>query len=231
MPLKIHCFQQAPFEDLGYIKNWIEAKGHTLTYTRFFENHQVPSISEYDGLIILGGPMGVNDEDQYPWLTQEKKAIKEAIQNHKRVLGVCLGSQLIASVLGSRVYKNPEPEIGWFDVTLTSEGEKEPLLQNFPTTFKVFQWHGDTFDLPAGARHLAFSEVCQHQAFLYGRNVAGLQFHFEVTNDSLAQMLEGAEVELTKAPFIQSKDDILKNSHYIQSTNEKIAMILDRFMA
>ncbi|PWD98145.1 type 1 glutamine amidotransferase [Marinilabilia rubra] len=230
MPLKIHCFQQAPFEDPGYIKDWIDKKGHSLSYTRFYKDFELPSIYDYDCLVIMGGPMGVSDEDKYPWLADEKKAIKEAIENNKKVLGICLGSQLIASVLGARVYKNPETEIGWFDVSLTEEGHKEDLLDSFPSTFKVFQWHGDTFELPEGARHLASSEVCKNQAFIYKENVVGLQFHFEVTHDSLEQMLDGADDELRDAPFIQSKDDIQKNSHYINETNQKMHLILDRII-
>jgi len=230
MPFKIHCFQQAPFEGLGYIKDWIDKKGHSLEYTRFYRDYELPSIDDYDCLVIMGGPMGVNDEDKHPWLADEKKAIKEAIENNKKVLGICLGSQLIASVLDGRVYKNPETEIGWFDVTLTPKGQKEPLLDSFPSTFKVFQWHGDTFELPEGTRHLAESEVCQNQAFIYGENVVGLQFHFEVTHDSLDQMLDGADDELIDAPFIQSKDDIQKNSHYINETNQKMHLILDRLI-
>ncbi|WP_462318300.1 type 1 glutamine amidotransferase [Marinilabilia sp.] len=230
MSVKIQCFQQAPFEDLGYIKEWIDKKGHSLAYTKFYEDYQLPSTDDYDCLVIMGGPMGVNDEDKHPWLADEKKAIKEAIENNKKVLGVCLGAQLIASVLGASVYKNPETEIGWFDVNITEKGQKEPILDSFPTKFKVFQWHGDTFELLEGARHLAESGVCKNQAFIYRANVVGLQFHFEVTHESLDQMLDEAEAELLEAPFIQSKDDIQRNSHYINETNQKMHLILDRLI-
>jgi GMP synthase-like glutamine amidotransferase len=228
MSLKIHCFQQAPFEGMGCIKEWCEKNGHTISYTRFYDTPEIPSINDYDWLIVMGGPMGVNDEDKLPWLTGEKNAIREAISQNKTVVGICLGSQLIASALGADVRNNHETEIGWFDVTLTETGKAEPLMDDFPHTFKVFQWHGDTFDIPEGAKHLASSGVCKNQAFLYKNNVLGLQFHFEVTNDSLAQMLDGADDELTDAPFIQSKDDIQKNAFYIGSTNEKMFLILDR---
>lgn len=228
MNIKIHCFQHAPFEDMGCIKDWIKKEGFQLSYTRFYEKWEIPSVDTYDWLIIMGGPMNVDEETKYPWLKEEKKAIKEAIESGKTVLGICLGSQLIATALGAKVRKNHEPEIGWFDITLTEEGEKHPLFKDMGQTFKIFQWHGDTFDIPQGARHLATSSVCQNQAFVYGDRVLGLQFHLEVTAESLNLMLEDADDELIDAPFIQTKEEMLKNTHYIKSTNQLMYKILDR---
>ncbi|SFD86083.1 type 1 glutamine amidotransferase [Thermophagus xiamenensis] len=228
MNIRIHCFQHAPFEDMGCIKDWIKKEGFPLNYTRFYEDWKIPSIDSYDWLIIMGGPMSVNDETHYPWLAEEKKAIKEAIDRGKTVLGICLGSQLIAATLGAKVTKNPEPEIGWFDVTLTDQGKQNPLFKNIENTFKIFQWHGDTFEIPAGALHLATSPVCKNQAFVFGDRVLGLQFHLEVTNESLNLMLRDADDELIDAPFIQKKEEMLKNAHYIESTNQLMYKILDR---
>jgi GMP synthase-like glutamine amidotransferase len=176
----------------------------------------------------MGGPMGANDEDKYPWLEEEKLAIRQAIEKQKTVLGICLGSQLIAAALGAKVFKNKEPEIGWFNVNLTNEGANNYLFKDFGKTFKVFQWHGDTFDLPKGAKQIASSDACLNQGFVIDNKVVGLQFHLEITVEGLEQMLEGAEDELIDAPFIQKKDDILKNSHYIISTNNKMIKILNR---
>jgi len=228
MPLKIHCFQHVPFEDLGHIKTWINKEGHQLHYTRFFEKYTIPEPGDYDWLIVMGGPMGANDEDKYPWLEEEKLAIRQAIKKQKTVLGICLGSQLIAAALGAKVFKNKEPEIGWFNVNLTNEGANNYLFKDFGKTFKVFQWHGDTFDLPKGAKQIASSDACLNQGFVIDNKVVGLQFHLEITIEGLEQMLEGAEDELIDAPFIQKKDDILKNSHYIISTNNKMIKILNR---
>jgi GMP synthase-like glutamine amidotransferase len=228
MPLKIHCFQHVPFEDLGHIKTWINKEGHQLHYTRFFEKYTIPKPGDYDWLIVMGGPMGANDEDKYPWLEEEKLAIRQAIEKQKTVLGICLGSQLIAAALGAKVFKNKEPEIGWFNVNLTNEGANNYLFKDFGKTFKVFQWHGDTFDLPKGAKQIASSDACLNQGFVIDNKVVGLQFHLEITVEGLEQMLEGAEDELIDAPFIQKKDDILKNSHYIISTNNKMIKILNR---
>lgn len=228
MTIKIHCFQHVPFEDLGHIKTWIQNEGHQLHYTRFFEKYTIPEPEDYDWLIVMGGPMSANEEDKYPWLKEEKRAIRRAIEKQKTVLGICLGSQLIASALGAKVFKNKEPEIGWFDVHLTNEGEQHDLFKDFGKTFKVFQWHGDTFDLPQGAKQIASSDACQNQAFIFDNKVVGLQFHLEITSEGLEQMLEGAEDELIEAPFIQKKDDILKYAHYVHSTNEKMIKILNR---
>ncbi|MGQ1891445.1 type 1 glutamine amidotransferase [Thermophagus sp. OGC60D27] len=228
MNIKIHCFQHAPFEDMGCIKDWIKKEGFQLSYTRFYEKWEIPSVDTYDWLIIMGGPMNVDEETQYPWLKEEKKAIKKAINSGKTVLGICLGSQLIATALGAKVRKNHEPEIGWFDVSLTDEGQRSRLFKGFDNTFKIFQWHGDTFEIPKGAYHLASSPVCRNQAFALGNKVLGLQFHLEVTAESLDLMLQDSADDLIEAPFVRKKEEILENSHYISSTNRLMYQLLDR---
>ncbi len=228
MSLKIHYFQHVPFEELGCIEDWAKNKNHQLSCTRFFEDYSIPHPDDYDWLIVMGGPMGVNDEAEYSWLKEEKEAIQAAIERNKTITGICLGSQLIASALGANVYKNPETEIGWFQVELTEAGQKTNLFKNWENPSYVFQWHGDTFEIPEGATCMATSKVCTNQAFIYNQKVLGLQFHLEVTRDSLAKMLEDADDELIDAPFIQKKDDILMNSHYIEGTNAKMFQILDK---
>ncbi|MDT0690980.1 type 1 glutamine amidotransferase [Salegentibacter sp. F188] len=225
--LKIHCFQHADFEDLGCIKDWCIQNGHRINYTRFFEDENLPAPEDYDWLIIMGGPMSIFDDENYSWLKAEKAAIKEAIRQNKTVLGICLGSQLIADVLGARVYKNPEKEIGWFNISLTEEGKKEPVFSGMNEKMKVFHWHGDTFELPEGAKNLAFSEACNNQAFLYNRNVLGLQFHFEVTEESLREMLRNGKEELTAGKFIQSESEILTQKESIKSNNTMMFHILN----
>jgi len=228
-PLRIHCFQHVEYENLGCIYNWIIKNKHNITYTRFFENYTIPKPDDYDWLIVMGGPMGVYDTDKFSWLAEEKNAIKQAIANDKTVIGICLGSQLIADALGAEVYKNPEKEIGWFDITLKDLAKNNNLFNSEQDTFKVFHWHGDTFNLPVGAKHLAFSNVCTNQAFLYKNNILGLQFHLEVTELSIKAMLENGISELTGGGSIQSGSQIIKQQNHIQYNNALMFSILDKF--
>ncbi|MFW6203188.1 MAG: type 1 glutamine amidotransferase [Marinilabilia sp.] len=239
MKLRIHYFQHESFEGPGCIREWCLHRGHSLTATFFFENVSVPSVDEYDWLVVMGGHMGVHDEDQYPWLVEEKKAIREAIDHGKTVLGICLGAQLVASVLGAAVGPASRKEIGWFNINLTREGQKHPLLEGFPGSFDVFQWHGDAFDIPEGAVRLASSEACSNPAFRWGRRVLGLQFHFEVTHEDLDKMLEDVNGELNQPDLeadgsppspggVQSKARILAASGLVDETNTKMFQLLDR---
>lgn len=227
--IKIHCFQHVHFEDLGCIANWIEENGHAVEYTRFYENPSIPGVDEYDWLVVMGGPMSVNDEGEFPWLVGEKKAIKEAIANGKTVIGICLGSQLIAHVLGENVCKNREREIGWFDISLTGTKDSENLLNTgFANPVKVFHWHGETYEIPANSIHLAYSAACGNQAFLYNEKVLGLQFHLEVTEQSIGAMIENGRNELVKGTFVQSESEILSQMAGIGSNNRIMFQILDK---
>jgi GMP synthase-like glutamine amidotransferase len=228
--LRIHCFQHVPFEGLGCIADWIKEKEHTISFTKFYENDSLPSINDIDWLIIMGGPMGVYDNNIFSWLPKEKEFIRQTINASKTVIGICLGSQLIAEVLGAKVYKNIEKEIGWFDIELTSEGKNNSLLRDFENSFKVFHWHGDTFDLPENAIHLIQTTACKNQAFLYKEKVLGLQFHFEVTEETLIQMIEHGREELIEANYVQSEREILADSSYIKSNNSKLFDILNHLV-
>src|ERR1051325_8038062 len=160
--MRLHYFQHVAFEDLAEIEVWARQNHHTVTATRLYRNEPLPGLGDLDALVVLGGPMNIYEEEEYPWLVEEKRLIGDAIAAGKRVLGICLGSQLIADVLGARVVRNPEKEIGWFPITLTDAAFNLPLLAGLPRTFPVFSWHGDTFPLPHNATHLAASEPCTH---------------------------------------------------------------------
>jgi GMP synthase (glutamine-hydrolysing) len=156
----------------------------------------IPPLENFDTIVVLGGPMGIYDMDKYPQLMIQSRIIREAINRDMKVIGICLGSQMIAHCLGSEVYPGPEKEIGWHHVELTGEGLKDPLMRklaihprigDFWRRFKVFQWHGDTFDLPPNALLLASSNLYKNQAFRYGDKVYGFQFHIEVTTDMLLE--------------------------------------------
>ncbi|MCH7226610.1 type 1 glutamine amidotransferase [Haloferula sp. A504] len=200
-----HYFQHVPFEGLGAIEPWLREHGFGITRTAFFEGESPPAPEGIDFLIIMGGPMSVNDEATHPWLVGEKAFIRTFLDTGKPVLGICLGAQLIASALGARVYPNSEPEIGWFPL----EGVSSTDGFHFPTSFTAFHWHGETFDLPKGAIPLARTEACENQAFRLGDRVIGLQFHLETTPESAAALVANCADELVDAPRVQTADEIL----------------------
>ncbi|MDO8724528.1 MAG: type 1 glutamine amidotransferase, partial [Candidatus Methanoperedens sp.] len=163
--MRIHSLEHEPFEGLANIETWAKKKGHSITRTLLFNNEELPEISDFDWLFIMGGSMNIYEEDKYPWLKNEKSFIAQAIASKKIVLGVCLGSQLIADVLGGRVSRNKNKEIGWFPVQLTEESKDSSIFNAFPEKFIAFHWHGDTFKIPRGARRIAQSVGCLNQAF------------------------------------------------------------------
>lgn len=201
--MRVHVLQHVLFEGLGSIEAWCARRGANVTYTRFFESAELPALADLDFIIAMGGPMSVNDEAQLPWLREEKHFIAAAIAGKKAVLGICLGAQLIASALGSRVYPGREQEIGWFPIFA------EPTTSNtfaFPASAEVFHWHGETFDLPPGAVLLASSAACQNQAFQLGERVIGLQCHLETTPASAAELLDHCAGELQPSlRYVQSE--------------------------
>jgi GMP synthase-like glutamine amidotransferase len=205
--MNAHYFQHVSFEGLGSIEHWLETVGYKTTRTQFFNSANLPKSEEIDFLIVMGGPMSVNDEDEFPWLVQEKKFIHAFIKSGKPVLGVCLGAQLIACALGARVYKNPVKEIGWFPIKGTPSTERTSFT--FPSSAEVFHWHGETFDLPSGAIRLARSEGCENQAFQFGASVIGLQFHLETTPESAQEIVGHCRNELSPSAYVQTESEIL----------------------
>jgi GMP synthase-like glutamine amidotransferase len=207
--MRIHYLQHEPFEDPGSILEWAAEHGHTVTSTMVFENQPLPPVDSFDMLVIMGGGMRVYEEDRFPWLAAEKRLIEQAIRSDKAVLGICLGAQLIASALGAAVYKNTQKEIGWFPVTLTREGASSRFCRTWPRTLQAFHWHGDTFDIPKGARCTAFSKATKNQAFEYGAKTVALQYHIEATPESVARFAEECAKEIVSGcPFVQSPEEM-----------------------
>jgi GMP synthase-like glutamine amidotransferase len=231
--LRIRVFQHVPFEDIGSMEGWARKRGHAVEYTRLHAGDPLPEPSAYDFLIVMGGPMGVHDEARLPWLREEKRALRSALDSGRSVLGVCLGAQLIADVLGAPVTRNREPEIGWFPVDLAPAARETWLSHAFPASFPAFHWHGDTFALPPGHTPLGASPACATQGFLGGRhaNVLGLQFHPEVTAESAASLIESCGDELRPAPFIQDAAALRAGLRHAPALNAMIAAACDRLAA
>lgn len=225
--MRIHILQHESFESPGIILDWIKEKKFDFSYTKFYENNGLPAISEFDWLIIMGGPMGVYEVEKFPWLKEEKDFIRKSIDSGKIVLGICLGAQLIASSLGAKVYPNKFKEIGWFNVNIFNNPNNKFFTSPLTGSKKVFQWHGDTFDLPAGAIHIAESEACKHQAFIYKGKVLALQFHCEITYDSLKVMIKEGVNELKMGKYIQSADEILSRKDLISDNNSLMRLVLN----
>jgi len=223
--MRTHYLQHATFEGLGSIEPWLKAARHEITNTKFFESAELPDLKKIDLLVVVGGPMSVNDEADYPWLIDEKKWIQQAIDAGKATLGICLGAQLIADVLGAKVYCHSRKEIGWFPVTAI-EHQSRQIFQ-FSDNFKAFHWHGETFDLPEGAIQLASSQACKHQAFQWGRSVLALQFHLEMTVEAVKTIVEHCRSELIADDFVQEEAQILSASRAdYQALNQQMDKLL-----
>ena len=221
--------QHVPFEGLGSIETWLQSMRADVTVTKFFENPALPDVDDLDLLVIMGGPMSVNDETDYPWLVAEKEFIREAIERDKAVIGICLGAQLIARAIGAAVRPNGTKEIGWFPITAEPASYTEDIFP-FPQELLVFHWHGETFDLPDGAMRLARSAACENQAFQLGGRVIGLQFHLETTLEAARDIVHHCRDELQPSHYVQSAAEILgvEDSNYtaINTWMDKILQYL-----
>jgi len=176
---KIYIFQHVAHESAGLILNYLDKTGRPYETVRLYEQN-LPRPERVGGLIVMGGPMNVYEEDRYPFLAAETQFIRGVVDRGLPCLGICLGAQLIAKALGARVYKARKPEMGWGDVQLTDLGRKDPLFKGLEPVQRVLQWHEDTFDVPSGGVLMAQNEIA-HQAYKVGARVYGFQYHFELT--------------------------------------------------
>jgi GMP synthase (glutamine-hydrolysing) len=188
---RLLVFQHVPHEILGTLDPLLRDHGFRIRYVNFGRHPDaVPDLDRYFGLIVLGGPMNCDEVTRHRHLATEVAAIQTAVRDGKPVLGICLGSQLLARALGAPVRPHHTKEIGWYDVKPTDEGRRDPLFRHFGEAERIFQWHGDTFDIPHGAVHLATSSACAHQAFRFGHSAYGLQFHLEVDKPMIHRWLQ-----------------------------------------
>ena len=215
---------------MANIEVWASEKGYPVRKTLLYESEELPLLSSFDWLVVMGGPMGANDEKQYPWLAQEKKFIRQSIATGKIVLGICLGAQLIASAMGGKVTKNPHKEIGWHKVIMADEARASPIFKDLPREFTAFQWHGDTFTVPPGARKLAYSEACNDQAFEIGRAM-GLQFHLESSKESIELLIENCGEDLADGKYVQNAGAIRSGMGNLPEIKSLLTLVLDQIVA
>jgi GMP synthase (glutamine-hydrolysing) len=228
--MKLNAILHVPFETVGSIEEWAATNGHALSFTRMYHDEPLPALDSFDGIIVMGGPMGAYDDHLFSWLSREKMYLQSAIREKKKILGICLGAQLVAAVLGSVVHKNPYKEIGWFPIRKMFDAHKLfPAFASSPVQ-TVFHWHGDTFEIPHGSQRLFESDGCKNQAFLYNDHVLGLQFHLELTASSLGGLIQNCQNELISERYIQWEDQI-KNLHatYFPENKRILFSLLDSF--
>lgn len=227
--MRIHWLQHAEHEDLGCIAPWLAARGHGATVTRLQRGETPPAPAAYDWLIVMGGPMNIYEHAAYPWLVAEKQAIRAALKAEKRVLGICLGAQLIADQLGGPVVRNAEPEVGWHSVNTSAAGRTVAPFKGFPASFTAFHWHGDSFVMPPETQALMASEACTNQAFAQGSRVAGIQFHLEVTAANARDWF------LTERPrparYVQAPEAILAELPHFAGNNRLMLKLLENLEA
>lgn len=228
--MRIHYFQHVSFEGLGKIKPLLERRDCQISGTHWYAGDAAPDSDQYDLLIVMGGPMGVYDYSQYPWLELEKKAIKSAIAAGKRVLGVCLGAQLIASTLGSQVSKNPQREIGWFDVQSNPQLENTFFANIFPERYEPLHWHGDTFARPKYSVALGHSAACEQQGFVFDDRVVALQFHLELDVEGIAALCDACGNELDGSTYVQEPAGMLAATTQFDASSVILKNLITRFL-
>jgi GMP synthase-like glutamine amidotransferase len=231
--MRIHCFQHVGFETPANISEWIETNGHSVDYTRFFEKEfEFPEIDSIDVLLVLGGYMNADDDATFPWLKAEKEFINQAISAAKKVIGICLGSQLIASASGAKVFAAKEKEIGFFPIEFSDEALSDYYFAHFTKFYTVFHWHGDTFKIPDKARRIASTETTENQGFYLDKNVLAFQFHLEMNEEVIEEMLLQDGKELAeKGRFIQDIETVRRGFHHLKQNKADLFLLLDKFLA
>ena len=225
--MRLHSIHHVAYEGLGAIADWAHANLHRHTATWQHLGDELPDPDEIDLLVVMGGPMGVNEEEQHPWMRLEKAFVAEVIQRNIPTLGICLGAQLIAQICGATVAPNREKEIGWFPVSRTES--TQPWLDGFPDPLTVLHWHGDRFEIPEGAIRLWESSACDNQGFALG-SALGLQFHLEMMPADVLSLCHASENERnTGGEHVQSAKELQGTSEHFTPCREALFTLLDHW--
>ena len=225
--MKIHCIRHESFEGLAFIEEWITGKKYSLSFTHVHENQLFPKKIDFELLIVMGGTASIYDESTHEWIAAEKQFISEVIEKKIKILGICLGAQIVASVLGARVYLAPFREIGWFPVKFNPELLNK--MEFLPSSIITFHWHADTYDLPPGTMNLASSVCTANQGFIKGRQIIGLQFHPEMNKVSIQKLLSAVGDNLCTDRFVQTEYEI-RNAENYYNQNQLLQDISTRSM-
>ena len=218
---KLLVFQHVAHEILGTLNPLFKNAGFRIRYVNFRRHPDAqPSLEGYHGLVVLGGPMSVDQTSEYPYLLTEVRLIHQAIGHRIPVLGICLGAQLIAQALGGKVKRNREKEISWYPVSLTEEGKRDPVLRHFDVKENIFHWHGDIFEIPAKAVRLASSPRCENQAFRSGENTYAFQFHLEVDEPMIERWL--------KVPVMKREIEALRGKIDLETIRRETVVYIDQ---
>jgi GMP synthase-like glutamine amidotransferase len=222
--MRIHSLEHQASEGPGKIADWAAARGHTMVRTALYAAEPLPALDAFDLLVVMGGGMNIYQHRDHPWLVAEKKFLRRAIDVDKPILGICLGAQLLADVLGGKVWQNPEREIGWFPVDIT---DRTAPFTAFPPVMTVMHWHGDTFTLPPGARNVASSLGCTQQAFVWGDRVVGLQFHLEMAAIHVVDLAHVSIEELTVGRYVQTPEQLTQTPTDLPAAHAALDSLLD----
>jgi len=229
--MRVHYLQHVHYEHPAGIAEWAARRDHTVSGTHLYEGEALPDPDDYDLLAVMGGPMGAYDTDEYEWLAPERDLVARTLDADTPVLGVCLGAQQLAAALGADVYSHDRREVGWFPVETTGAADHSPLAWLAPK-FPAFHWHGDTFDLPSRATLLARTPACEHQAFLGADGLAlGLQFHLEVTRESVGMLVEAVDGRTGSGEYVQDAEALLAEDAPFAAARAGLDAVLDAFTA
>ncbi len=225
--MNILCITHADFESPGVIEQWALDNNYSFKIEKPYKNKKLSAIDNFDILIIMGGPRTPLKLNEFPYLSAEIDLIKSAITQNKKILGFCLGAQLIGEAFGAKTALSPEKEVGVYPITLTAEANNDLLLQGLPSSFPVIHWHNDMPGLTDTSIILASSLGCPRQIVKYKNNVYGFQCHLEITLDGIKALIEAVPEDLKPSKFTQSKEELLAQDY--QSINNLMITILDRF--
>lgn len=225
--MRLHCFEHEEFEGMGSIRDWCKERAVSVEKTCFYRGESLPQIDSFDCLLVMGGSMGTYDEDKYSWLKAEKEFLKRIVKSGKPILGICLGSQLLAEAIGGKVFPGPKKEIGWFDVFETPARNAHEVFSALPSRFSALHWHGDTFELPPGVTAAYSSDCYRNQAFAASSRIIGLQFHLELTKADLTSLAGCGMPAATSDGSVQELKSILVEDEKFTTCRKLLYAFLD----
>ena len=225
--MRIHIIQHMPFDSAGYLSDWANQPDNFVTVSRPFETEWYPSLECFDLCIVLGGAMSAKDTQKYPWLGRELDFLEKSVIKRKKMLGICLGAQLISRVLGGTVYQSQYREIGWHPVRLTPAAKSLPLFNRSPDSWMAFHWHKDTFSIPPMGYRFAETDGCPNQGFLYEDHVMAMQFSMESDFQTVEALLSNCRNDFVLGSYVQTEEEIRTG---LRTHLRSMHLLLDRWL-